>query len=72
MVTFTDDGVRTWHKFIPPNALKTEFNELVLSVQPDDNGRYEGNITFADMFILYRSNKLTIRRPLQPPVLSQG
>ena len=61
--TFADDGLRTWHKFIPPNALKAQTNELVLSVQSGG-----GNVTFADMFILYRSNQLTVRRPL---VLSQ-
>jgi hypothetical protein len=55
--SFVDDGLRTWHKFIPPGALKTQFNELVLGVSGD------GDVTFADVFILYRSNELTVRRP---------
>lgn len=45
-------------KFIPPGALKTELNELVLGVSGD------GRVTFADVFILYTSNELTVRRPL--------
>ena len=56
--TFEDDGLRTWHKFIPRNALKTQKNELVLNVQSG-----QGKVIFADMFILYRSNELTVRKP---------
>jgi hypothetical protein len=56
--TFEDDGLRTWHKFIPRNALKTQTNELVLS----QSG--EGKVIFADMFIIYRSNELTVRKPI--------
>ncbi len=52
----------SWHIFIPPGVLKTQFNELVLNVSG------EGDVTFSDVAILYKSNQLTVRRP---PVASQ-
>ena len=57
-----ENGVRTWHKFIPPGALKTQYNELVLSLQSGSKGK----VIFADMFILYKSNELTVTKPLEP------
>jgi hypothetical protein len=42
-------------------VLKTQFNELVLDV------REEGEITFADIVILYKSNELTVRKSITSP-----
>lgn len=56
--TFADDSPQSWHIFIPPGALRTQFNELVLNVSGD------GNVIFSDVAILYRSNELTVRRPI--------
>jgi len=54
--TVTEGRIQTWHELTPPGALKAERNELVLAVS-------EGNMTFADLFILYTSNQLTIKKP---------
>ena len=54
--TFVDDSPQSWHIFIPPRALKTQFNELVLNVSGD------GTVIFSDVAILYRSNELTVRK----------
>jgi len=54
---------RAWHEIIPPGALKPEDNELTFAVDGD------GNVRFSDVVILYRSNKLTVKRPfLEPPI----
>jgi hypothetical protein len=54
--TMADDSPQSWHIFIPPGALKTQFNELVLSVSGD------GTVIFSDVAILYTSNELTVRK----------
>jgi hypothetical protein len=53
-----EDPHHTWHIFIPPGALRPQFNELVLNVSGD------GSVVFSDVAILYKSNQLTVRRPV--------
>ncbi len=59
--TFTDSGPHSWHEIIPAGALRPEDNELTFAVSGD------GNVRFGDVVILYKSNKLTVRKP---PVLA--
>ncbi len=61
--TFTEDGPRSWHEIIVPNALRAEANELTFAVSGD------GSVTFSDVVILYTSDKLTI---VKEPVLDPG
>ncbi len=63
--TFSDVGPYVWHEIIPTGALKPEDNELTLAVSGD------GNVRFSDVVILYKSNKLTVKRPIPDPVVSQ-
>lgn len=56
-------GPRSWHVFVPPNVIAAHDNELILARA----GASEGSITFSDVAILYRSDKLTVRLP---PVLA--
>ncbi len=60
--TFTNaaPGPHAWHEIIPAGALRSEDNELTFAVSG------EGNVRFGDVVILYKSNKLTVKRP---PVL---
>ena len=52
-----------WHEVIPAGALKPEQNELVFGVPAG------GSVHFSDVVILYRSNKLTVRKSiLEPPI----
>ena len=59
--TRSDTG-GSWHVFIPPGALMRENNEVVLGVSGADQDETE--VIIGDMLILYKSNELTIRRPL--------
>jgi hypothetical protein len=56
--TFANDGPHSWHEIIPAGALKPQDNELVVGVSGD------GNVTFSDVVILYKSNRLTVERPI--------
>jgi hypothetical protein len=62
--SFTVSGPNSWHEIVPPGALKLYDNELTLSVQGEN-----ATVTFSDIVILYRSNQLTVERPM---VLSPG
>ncbi len=62
--TFTNDGPHSWHEIIPTGALKPENNELIFAVNGD------GSVTFSDVVILYKSNKLTVRRRIPDPVVA--
>jgi hypothetical protein len=55
--TVTEGRIQSWHAVTPPGALKPEKNELVLAVSAG------GNMTFSDVFILYTSNQLTVKKP---------
>jgi hypothetical protein len=61
--TFADGGPHSWHEIIPAGALKTQNNELHLSVPTDGVISKDDSVTFSDVVILYRSNKLTVKRP---------
>lgn len=52
-----------WHEIVPAGALKPADNELTFAVSGD------GDVRFSDVVILYRSNQLTMRRPLPEPVV---
>jgi hypothetical protein len=54
----SEAGARAWHEIIPAGQLKPEDNELTFAGYPG------GYVTFSDVIILYRSNKLTVSRPL--------
>jgi hypothetical protein len=56
--TLAESGPHSWHEIVPAVALKPQNNELTLGVSG------EGVVTFSDVVILYRSNQLTVRRPL--------
>jgi hypothetical protein len=56
--TLSDGGPHSWHRIMPAVALMTENNELAFAVTGD------GAVTFFDVVILYRSNKLTVKRPV--------
>lgn len=55
--TLSDAGPHSWHEIIPAGTLKPEDNELTFAVTGD------GAVTFSDVVIIYKSNKLTVRRP---------
>lgn len=61
--TFVNDNLHSWHELIPAGALKPENNEVTLSVSGS------GSVTFSDILILYRANRLTVKKPL---VLTPG
>lgn len=50
-------GLHSWHEIVPADALRPEHNELVFFVSGT------GNVSFSDVVILYKSNKLTVRKP---------
>lgn len=55
----------TWHVLIPAGALKPESNELVFGVPAG------GSVHFSDVVVLYRSNKLTVKRSIvDPPIVN--
>ena len=54
----------SWHVLIPAGALKTENNELVFGVPAG------GRVHFSDVVIMYRSNKLTVKRPIVDPIVN--
>jgi hypothetical protein len=56
--TFTGDGPDTWHEIVPGGALKPQDNELTFGVSG------QGTVTFSDVVILYKSNELTVKKPL--------
>lgn len=58
-------GPNGWHEIIPAGALKPAANELTFAVSGD------GAVQFGDVVILYTSNRLTVRRRLEP-VLDPG
>ncbi len=65
--TFTGAGPHSWHEIIPAGALKPEDNGLTFVVSG------EGTVRFGDVVILYKSNKLTVKRPpVLDPTLSSG
>ena len=49
----------TWHVLVPAGALRPEGNELIFGVPTG------GSVRFSDVLILYRSNQLTIKRPIE-------
>lgn len=55
--TLSDAGPHSWHEIVPAGTLKPENNELTFAVTGD------GSVTFSDVVILYKSNKLTVKRP---------
>jgi hypothetical protein len=58
LVKHTAEGrIQSWQAVTPPGALRREKNELVLAVSGT------GSITFTDVFILYTSNQLTVKKP---------
>ena len=59
----TEPSPLSWHELIPAGALRSEGNELTFAVSSG------GSVHFSDVVILYRSNKLTVRRSiLEPPI----
>jgi hypothetical protein len=63
--TLSEAGPHAWHEIIPTGALKREDNELTFAVDGD------GSVRFSDVVILYKSNQLTVRRPIPEPELAQ-
>jgi hypothetical protein len=63
--TVTEGRIQSWHAVTPPGALKPVKNELVLAVSG------EGSMTFSDVFILYTSNQLTVKKPNVPVIADQ-
>jgi hypothetical protein len=56
----------TWHEVLPAGALRPESNELVFGVPSG------GRVHFSDVVILYRSNKLTVRKSILEPPIAHG
>ena len=55
----------SWHVLIPAGVLKPENNELVFGVPAG------GSVHFSDVVVLYRSNKLTVKRVIvDPPIVN--
>ena len=48
---------RSWHKLGRAGSLTPQNNHLLFSVN-------EGDITFSDVFIVYKSNRLTVSKPI--------
>jgi hypothetical protein len=58
-----NEVTQSWHQLVPAGALQPDGNEVVFGVPSG------GSVLFSDVVILYRSNKLTVRRSiLEPPV----
>lgn len=69
--TLEDTQRHTFHVVTRPNVLQeapgAEFNEIIFSVQNTPDGR-GGTVTFFDAVITYTSDKLTIRRRVEPEI----
>ncbi len=53
--TFENADPHSWHKLARADTLRAIGNELVFAVS-------EGTVTFTDVFIVYTSNQLTVRK----------
>ena len=62
--TVSDGRRESWHEVAQRDALKPEKNELVLAVS-------KGSMTFSDVVILYRSNRLTEKTPINVVAIDQ-
>lgn len=59
-ISALDAGPSSWQEVIPAGLLTSDNNELIFAVSVDSAGT---SVTFSDVAILYKSNKLTIPRP---------
>lgn len=55
-----DTAPRSWHEIIPVGALQPTHNELTFAASSDDPTK--NSVTFSDVFILYTSTQLTVRK----------
>jgi hypothetical protein len=53
--TFENRDPHSWHKLARAGTLRATGNELVFGVS-------EGDVSFSDVFIVYTSNQLTVRK----------
>jgi hypothetical protein len=53
--TFASGDPHSWHKLARAGTLRSVANELVFAVS-------EGEVSFSDVFIVYTSNQLTVRK----------
>jgi hypothetical protein len=61
-----NEPTQSWHQLIPAGALQPDGNEVVFGVPSG------GSVLFSDVVILYRSNKLTVRRSILEPPIATG
>lgn len=65
-LTGAEPSPLSWHVLIPAGALREENNELVFGVPAG------GSVHFSEVVILYRSDKLTVRRSILEPPIAHG
>jgi hypothetical protein len=56
--TFENADVHSWHELSEPGILRSQGNELIFGVT-------EGKVTVSNVFVLYTSTQLTVKKPRQ-------